>query len=523
MKLCIDWLTLFCMFDTVLTITVDSEIIMSRSSALDVANICYIVFAIIHSSNSLMGYFMYIYALHVSCNVFQLNIINLQSILHTFTSIITLFHVLLNIFITQKKLFINCIVLLQNHCGSCYKFVDCYCCTFIQSPMTSPSTNQLELMIYGNIKVTTLNCKGINYMYICQNNFQNDINIPSHNFMGVASMNYNLIMIIQVICTIDSFNTVVDHISIEQETLTYLFNRIIIIFKLTRNAIALHYQWNECKMVDYVVGWMYFVFVVTCHFIYKPCKFKRSMMHSDMLKIVIDMIHCGNLHMHSFMDIYTTNQIFSLHFASICVSITTIFNGLSCIFMNSIAMEFNNDDDYKSYCLWLIYSITSSKSTIYDMIQWIKQYVSDLNDTLDRNNLKNDKTFNLTLSMYSFYVITMINHLLFEKLAFLQVFDTIIFVFNGYAHGCAKLNDIDDETIRDIHDIHFSSIFTSIAAIAIIFIQPLNIFINCIVIMINFNNDGYKSYYTFIHYHCSAFIQSIAIYLSIMVSELVIL
>ena len=60
------------------------------------------------------------------------------------------------------------------------------------------------------------------------------------------------------------------------------------------------------------------------------------------------------------------------------------------MFINCVVIELNNyDHDYKSYRLSLIYSITiscsitSAKSTIYDMIPWIKQYVNDFNDTID--------------------------------------------------------------------------------------------------------------------------------------------
>ena len=149
-----------------------------------------------------------------------------------------------------------------------------------------------------------------------------------------------------------------------------------------------------------------------------------------------------------------------MYFQAMLTSIIILIR-ISNTFTNCIAIGFNNGDhDYKylSYCLSLIYStmisfsITSSQATIHDIIQWIKQYVNNLNDTIDRNRLKHDTTspscrhmhcvsidnnviqimeLQIILSIDSFYI--MIHHLLFEKLALIHVYDAIIIVLIGYA------------------------------------------------------------------------------------------
>ena len=59
-------------------------------------------------------------------------------------------------------------------------------------------------------------------------------------------------------------------------------------------------------------------------------------------------------------------------------------------------------------------------------------------------------------------------------------------------------------------------------SIVTIFIQILNIFINCIVILMGFNNDNHNSYYNFIYCHLLLFICLIITYLSIKASESII-
>ena len=72
--------------------------------------------------------------------------------------------------------------------------------------------------------------------------------------------------------------------------------------------------------------------------------------------------------------------------------------------------------------------------------------------------------------------------------------------------------------IVDTIYIYLKSILTSIITISI---QLSDIFINCIVIMIEFN-DGYCwSYYKVIYFSCLLFIHSLMIYLSITSSELI--
>ena len=86
--------------------------------------------------------------------------------------------------------------------------------------MVLRSINQLKLMIYDQIKIIKSNFKDITYKYD-KPNIQSCINSASI---------YVLMLIGKVICTIYLFHTMMNHLSIQKQTLMYLFTTIIIQF-----------------------------------------------------------------------------------------------------------------------------------------------------------------------------------------------------------------------------------------------------------------------------------------------------
>ena len=124
---------------------------------------------------------------------------------------------------------------MQNGCGSYYK---CIHCISIDLSMVLPSINQLKLMFYDPKEIIKSSFKDITCIY-CQDRSQNNSNT-----------NHILMLIIQIVCMIYQFYSVIsmNHISIEKHILIRLI--IAFIFRLIEYVIAWYYQWNEFKMMN---------------------------------------------------------------------------------------------------------------------------------------------------------------------------------------------------------------------------------------------------------------------------------
>ena len=169
----------------------------------------YIVMLIIQvvCTIDVFAYLMNVYILNKRNHVFKANCTNLQSITK---AVVTTFNVLLDIFIMLAILFINCIVSLQNNCKSHYKFI-CWCyCRLTHLQMALPSINQLELSILCTIEVIKSNVKDITNIY-GQNESHNNQHIQSYNSISCTSVNYILLMIVEVICAIFVFYEMMHH------------------------------------------------------------------------------------------------------------------------------------------------------------------------------------------------------------------------------------------------------------------------------------------------------------------------
>ena len=298
-------------------------------------------------------------------------------------------------FIILKKLFLNCIVSQENGYGSCYKFIYLYCWTISHSLMTLPSINQFELMTYIIIDTEKSKFQTIN-----------DTNNQFPERMCCAAMEYILISIADIIYTIGSTYTLIEHLYNEERSSIHHFNANIIV--LNRYSIVMYYRLNkyECNDPDetirdectnLLVDWMYF-YIIHCIIFF--------MIVSD----VWGLISVYQLDLVSFMRIlyfFLSFDTIYIHFQSIITSIITILILLLIIFLNCIViMVAFNDDDCKSYsrfyhCYCLLFidsitirsSITSSESIIYELIQWIGQHFNNFNHKFDGNEFKNEKKY----------------------------------------------------------------------------------------------------------------------------------
>ena len=171
-----------------------------------------------------------------------------------------------------------------------------------------------------------------------------------------------------------------------------------------------------------------------------------------------------------FLDSYTLYfndtliKTIYIHFESIFTSIITM-----CIHVlrsfTVIMMECNKSD-YQSYfkfiChdyLSLIYSIMiylsniSSKSIFYDIFEWIKQYLDDVNDNFDGIKSENDGKYRFNTNIHCvafdcilmfimtvlcaiYFVYQLRNHLLFQEIAvfyyFMQIMPCSIILHHYY-------------------------------------------------------------------------------------------
>ena len=152
-----------------------------------------------------------------------------------------------------------------------------------------------------------------------------------------------------IVRVIYSVYALISHVFIENNTLTYPFNALII--------VVIGYF---IIIIQVVMDSMYFVCGASCCAIYTSCWVRccvsNGMMHSVIFDIVIAMIYSGNSHTGHFMNIFTifihniiTKTIYHC-IESICTSIITISIGLSNIFITvkCIVIRYN-DGDYTSF------------------------------------------------------------------------------------------------------------------------------------------------------------------------------
>ena len=155
---------------------------------------------------------MYIYILYKRHIFTKANCINLQSI---FTAIITIFTGLLDISFIRQKILINCVV--------------------------------------STIEVMKPKFKDIINVY-GQKECETNKNVYSDNSMGNASINFILMLIIQLICTIYLFYSFMNQLTIDKQPIN-----IIIIFKYLHQK----YIYNQSMKWLYVNLHVIFTLIMT--------------------------------------------------------------------------------------------------------------------------------------------------------------------------------------------------------------------------------------------------------------------
>ena len=181
-----------------------------RFCVLIATSIVDIVIAIIASCNSTMDNFCSIFELFIFTTIIQWSCTNSQSI---FSSIMILLNEFFDIFIILAKFVTNCIVALNNCCGSYYKFLCLHCCLFKHSRMTVLSINQCELIIHDTIEIVKQHFKDANDKH-GKKTTGNDRNIQSHRCVRCTSMDYILMLIVGARGTKYSFYELIDHLYI---------------------------------------------------------------------------------------------------------------------------------------------------------------------------------------------------------------------------------------------------------------------------------------------------------------------
>ena len=261
-----------------------------------------------------------IYILYKRNHVIKSNCTDIQSI---FRAVITIFNGLLDICIILRKLFINCIVWLQNGFKSHYRFLYWYRYRLIHLQMVPAYINQLELSIYRTIEMIKSNIKDRTNIY-GQNETQNKKNIQSYNSIFCTSISYILMMIVEVIC-------------------------IIFVFY---EMIMMHHLFMIC----------FDIYILYIHGI---------------------IIKTSYIHFQSIFTYMSVVRIFmQRHNICInCIAIMMEFKNDDCksyfVFICDYYLPIR--DSTMKYL-----SIILSKAIICIVFEWIKQYCDDLNDTFDR-------------------------------------------------------------------------------------------------------------------------------------------
>ena len=186
--------------------------------------------------------------------------------------------------------------------------------------MVLPSINQLNLMIYKQIKIVKSNYKDITY--ICgRNAYQNNTNIKSCTRITSASINSILTLTREIICTIYLSYTLMNHLSIEKQTLMDLFAATLVQLK-------------------------YFINVYT-------------------------------FYIHDFH--FQSTFIFFTSIITIFNVLWIVFINCTVIgFYKSYYLSL-------TYSIIIYLSIASSEMRICIVFQWIKQYFNKINDNFDTN------------------------------------------------------------------------------------------------------------------------------------------
>ena len=370
--------------------------------------------AAIHCSNLKIDCFLYLYTFVVDAYDFDL-----QS---TFTSNITSFHGLLHVLMNGVVIEFN-----SDDYRTNYQFIYYYWVSFIhdKSIMVYLFITLLKSIIYD---VTQCMKPCFNYLNDKQDENKSNIDETDQSYCHLhrRSINVILMCIATVTCSMYFIDSKTDQLLCEEMIFSYRFMHLQIIFILTEHSSVQNCYRNQAMYMAYILYISIGLLVVVSCLWY-------AVIHSRNSSIGIDY----------FIDIYTIYihdtiiKTIDIYFQAMLTSIIILIQ-ISTTFTNCIAIGFNSGPyghKYLSYCLSLIYSImisfliTSSQASIYDIIQWIKQYVNDLNDTIDRNRLKNDKTspsvdmynilikimeLKIILSIDSFYIV--IHHVLFENL-----------------------------------------------------------------------------------------------------------
>ena len=254
--------------------------------------------------------------------------------------------------------------------------------------MVLPSINRFQLITYKTFDVKTSKFNKIN-----------NTNNQSYKRLRCTSNGYISILIIDVISTMYSNNTFVDHLYISSYNVST--NMIVLI----RYSIVMYYQWtihvrDETEEtigdmdIHMVVKWIYFVFGVDCFIIYVIIRSSASN----------DMTHYDSLRS-NYYTLYINDLIIESHYFNVESIFVSIRIGSSSIFINCIVIEFNNRDYISyyefidcyavllGYSIMIYSSFISFKLIIYDMFRFYKQYFNDLNNTFDENKSNIDQTY----------------------------------------------------------------------------------------------------------------------------------
>ena len=318
-----------------------------------------------------------------------------------FRSIITPFNGLFDIVIIARKYCINWIVSIQNWCSSYYKCIYWYFVVFWHSLMTLLSFNQLELMIYFIIEIIKSNCKYRYYLY-GEDSIRIERSLESYQrvYDTTVNCNINVMLIINVICRIHLCAYRVDIyvlykrdnvIKTNSTNLHSIFAAITIFDGLLNLLVIcmLRKLFSDCivSIQNGCRSYYRFVYWYYCTYTHLPIMLPSI---NQIELIVYDTIRIINTNFTDIKYICGQNAYQNNTNIKACTSMTSTSINDVLILISS---------DYKSYCLSLICSImiylpiTSSKVSIYDIIQWIEQYFKNLNDNFDADKPENNQKY----------------------------------------------------------------------------------------------------------------------------------
>ena len=250
-----------------------------------------------------------------------------------------------------------------------------------------------------------------------------------------------------------------------------------------------------------------------------------------MMDIVVADMHYDNSNMAYLFNIFMffngNNVIESNYINSISIftAIVTILNNFLKIFV-MLATQFiecmvsfnNNGRSYYKFIYWsrflfnplpmIIIWINPAESMTCIMMEVVKSNLTQINNTRcqknnhnGRKNHSHDNTYCAVMDCSSTWMIDVVCIIFSIYTVMDHIFSIFLDIYTLY---------IDDTIITTIY-IRFESIFISFRKI---YFQLLNFFINCGVMMMEFNSGYHKSYFEFILDYC-LFNYSIVVYLAI--------